>query len=69
MDVIIPPFLLLFIQDVESLAKSLPNLVHHYRIPEWNHLDFMWGMDAPSIVYDKIINYIKQDVALGRRYH
>lgn len=25
--------------------------------PEFNHIDFMWGLDAPKLVYAKIINF------------
>ena len=50
------------LQDVDLLAKKLPQLVQIHHIAEWNHLDFVWGMDAASVVYEKIINYIKQDM-------
>ena len=26
----------------------------------WNHLDFLWGIDAKKLVYDKIIDLMKQ---------
>lgn len=25
---------------------------------EFNHIDFLWGMDAPKLVYDKIFAHL-----------
>ncbi|XP_068679321.1 lysosomal acid lipase/cholesteryl ester hydrolase-like isoform X2 [Montipora foliosa] len=43
--------------DVAYLASQLPNMSHE-EIPGWNHVDFIWGMQAPTL-YHKIINDIK----------
>lgn len=40
--------------------KLLPNLRLFDEVPEWNHLDFMWAMDAPQVVYDKIIAIMRK---------
>ncbi|XP_068748614.1 gastric triacylglycerol lipase-like [Montipora capricornis] len=44
-------------KDVAYLVSQLPNMSHE-EIPGWNHVDFIWGMQAPTL-YHKIINDIK----------
>lgn len=46
-------------KDVKNLIPKLQNLIHSVEIPKWNHLDFIWGMDAATLVYKEIIGYIK----------
>ena len=43
------------LQDVKYLRKNLPNIEESVEIPRWNHLDFLWAMDAPSMLYNPII--------------
>lgn len=43
-------------QDVDLLLPKLPNLIYHKEIPFYNHLDFIWAMDAPQEVYNEIVN-------------
>ena len=51
-------FLLISSQDVDQLASKLPNLVGKFLVPLplFNHLDFLWGTDADTLVYNKIIS-------------
>uniref|UniRef100_A0A6P7H2Q2 Lipase 3-like n=1 Tax=Diabrotica virgifera virgifera TaxID=50390 RepID=A0A6P7H2Q2_DIAVI len=49
--------------DVEKLAKQLPNLKESYRIPlvTWNHIDYILGKDAPTLVYEKVVSVLSQN--------
>lgn len=48
-------------QDVLRLAQNLTNLIGTYRIPleTFNHVDFIWGMDAPTMVYKPLLKVIR----------
>lgn len=37
--------------DVARVAKELNTLVEHIVIQDWEHLDFIWAMQAPSLCY------------------
>lgn len=50
-------------QDVTYLLSQLPNVVKHLQIAQWDHLDFVWGMDAPRLIYHPIIEMMKKDIA------
>ena len=41
--------------DVAWLASQLKSVAKHVIIPEYNHLDFIWGKDANQKVYEKIM--------------
>ncbi|CAD7082798.1 unnamed protein product [Hermetia illucens] len=45
------------VKDVQELAGKLGNLLLKYEIPfpKWNHLDFLWGISAKELVYDKVM--------------
>ncbi|EAT34382.1 AAEL013362-PA [Aedes aegypti] len=47
------------VEDVDLLAKKLPNVVLKYLHPnaKWNHIDFLYGKEAPA-VYRKLLAVI-----------
>ncbi|XP_036121455.1 gastric triacylglycerol lipase-like isoform X1 [Molossus molossus] len=47
--------------DVDLLLSKLPNVIYHKKIPIYNHLDFIWAMDAPREVYNEIISMMGKD--------
>ncbi|XP_016963046.1 lipase 3 [Drosophila biarmipes] len=51
-------------EDVDRLYRSLPNVVDKYVVPDanFNHLDFIWGIDARELVWDRMIEVMKLHV-------
>ncbi|XP_036121833.1 gastric triacylglycerol lipase-like [Molossus molossus] len=47
--------------DVDRLLSKFPKLIYHKRIPSYNHMDFVWGLNAPQEVYNKIVSMIEKD--------
>jgi len=48
----------LFNQDVRALVARLRCLVASHEIPDWQHLDFVWGLDAARLLYSKIVSIL-----------
>ena len=48
--------------DVKQLLNVLPKDKIQYikEIKAWDHLDFIWGMDAAKLVYCDIVAHIKK---------
>lgn len=49
-------------QDVIKLTNELPKKPIIYKVPyaKFNHIDFLWAMDAPKLVYKKVLKMLKE---------
>ncbi|NXM34484.1 LIPK Lipase, partial [Oxyruncus cristatus] len=47
-------------QDTALLLPQIKNLVHHGLIPQWNHMDFILGLDATEILYLEMLDTMKK---------
>ncbi|XP_061717352.1 lipase 3-like [Cydia pomonella] len=48
--------------DVTKLYQQLPSLIENYVVPlkEFNHIDFLWAIDAPKLVYNKLLELLEK---------
>lgn len=42
--------------DVKFLQANLPNIVDNYEIDNFNHLDFVWAVNATQAFYTRMVN-------------
>ncbi|XP_076024023.1 gastric triacylglycerol lipase isoform X2 [Genypterus blacodes] len=47
-------------KDVSVLLTQVSNLVFHKHIEHWDHLDFIWGLDAPEQMFPSILKLLQQ---------
>lgn len=50
------------VNDVQRLARELPNLVSNTLVAHetFNHIDFVWAINAPHLIYTPIISAMKR---------
>lgn len=53
-------------KDVQLLKKRITNLRYFQEIKGWNHADFLFGNDAPSVLYSKMLDMIEVEQFLGK---
>lgn len=43
--------------DVDKLLRQVPSAVGKFKVPlpRFNHLDFVFGIDAKELIYDRIV--------------
>jgi len=46
--------------DISKLSSKIKNLVRNKVVDEWEHLDFIWAMNAPQAVYNEVIALFKK---------
>ncbi|NXS56342.1 LIPM Lipase, partial [Brachypteracias leptosomus] len=46
-------------RDVHLLLPRITHLVTYSHFPDWNHWDFIWGLDAPKRLYSTILELMK----------
>ncbi|CAH0724353.1 unnamed protein product, partial [Brenthis ino] len=49
-------------EDVKLLYDKLPSSKQIYKVPEptFNHLDYLWAIDAPTLINQEILNSLEQ---------
>lgn len=54
-------------EDVAALVRELPDatVVLHHHEPEYEHLDYTWGLDAHKKIYPAVVRLLR-DAAAGR---
>jgi len=47
------------LRTIAELPHIVPGMLHMIEYPKWNHLDFLWGVDADRYVYQNVIKNMK----------
>lgn len=45
--------------DVELAMESLPHVIGYNKIPDFQHMDFIYAIDANELINDKILEYLR----------
>lgn len=49
-------------QNILKLSRHLPNIVLMEEVPfkPFNHADFVWAIDAKTLLYDRVIQVLRE---------
>lgn len=49
------------VTDIQRLPAELPNVIKFHRVDDdiFNHVDFIWATDAKELVYNYLIDWMK----------
>lgn len=47
-------------RDVLLLLPRISHLISYVHIIDWNHWDFIWGLDGPRRLYSSIMAMVKR---------
>ncbi|XP_074092258.1 lipase member K-like [Macrotis lagotis] len=56
-------------RDIENLTSKLPKLIYHKKIPYYNHIDFLLGLDTPQEFFYEILYLINPNLKRYRPCH
>ena len=46
-------------KDIIRMIPKIQNLIYNKRIKTYGHLDFIWAIDAPHIMYNDILRLMR----------
>ena len=48
-------------EDVHNLIPKIKNVtINHTNIPSYEHLDFIWGLNAPNLIYSVVMEIARK---------
>ncbi|XP_034994114.1 lipase member M [Zootoca vivipara] len=47
-------------KSIERLLPRIPHLVFYKNIPDWQHSDFIWGLDAPDQLFKDVLSLMQK---------
>lgn len=55
-------FIFFYSQDAEKFYNQVPIKLGIFKVEDekFNHFDFLWALDAPELVYSKVVDVMTQ---------